>query len=164
MPRPKIKIPLDDTDRIIEFIGILAILTLVVIPVFYYGDLPDKIPTHFSMDGTPNAYGSKVFLWVLPIVGSALYLGLNVLCRFPHLFNYPWKITEENAERQYRLAIRMLRVMNVCIVWFMAYMNNVSIQTALGNQGGPNTFFILVLLALIFVPVIYYIIKMVKSK
>jgi len=59
--------------------------------------LPDRIPTHFDISGQPNAWGSPAFLWLLPLIGTGLYLLLTVLAniRFRR-YNLPVRVTETN--------------------------------------------------------------------
>lgn len=59
--------------------------------------LPSRIPTHFDISGQPNAWGSPQFLWLLPVVGTGLYLLMTVLgnIRF-RSFNLPVRVTEAN--------------------------------------------------------------------
>ncbi|MFF2885694.1 hypothetical protein [Paenibacillus sp. NPDC057967] len=37
-----------------------------------------------------------------------MFLGLSLLRKIPHHFNYPTALTKENAEKKYRLSIQML--------------------------------------------------------
>lgn len=59
--------------------------------------LPDRIPTHFDFSGQPNAWGSPKFLWLLPLIGTGLYLLMTVLAniRF-RSYNLPVRVTETN--------------------------------------------------------------------
>ena len=55
-------------------------------------------------------------LLVLCILSTLLYIGIGQLLRYPHLLNYPVKITEQNALRQYTLSTRFLRYLKMIIV------------------------------------------------
>ena len=59
--------------------------------------LPDRIPTHFDISGQPNAWGSPNFLWLLPVIGTGLYLLMTALAsiRF-RSYNLPVRVTEAN--------------------------------------------------------------------
>ena len=59
--------------------------------------LPDRVPTHFDISGQANAWGSPNTLWLLPVIGSGLYLLFTVLgsIRF-RSYNLPVRVTEEN--------------------------------------------------------------------
>jgi uncharacterized membrane protein len=60
--------------------GILLVLCIPFIYLaFIWNQLPDIIPTHFNLQGKPDAYGSKVF-------GTLLLPGINVLLYFLLLF------------------------------------------------------------------------------
>lgn len=61
------------------------------------GRLQDRIPTHFDISGRPNAWGPPGFLWLLPVIGTGLYLLMTVLAsiRF-RSYNLPVRVTEAN--------------------------------------------------------------------
>lgn len=82
----------------ISFILILWIYTLLK-----YSKLPKIIPIHFGFDGNPDNYGSKYFIFLLPILALLLYffLGYNV----KKINNYPVEITKENKEAQFVIGI-----------------------------------------------------------
>jgi len=46
-----------------------------------------------------------------------MFISSILLRKIPHLFNYPVKITEQNAEANYRIA---LLVLNITITLFLA--------------------------------------------
>ncbi len=164
MNRPKIKIALDLFDKLVEGIGILALLFLIGIPVVYYGDLPAAIPGHYGFGGTPDEYIDPATIWVLPVLGLVLYIGMGVLSRYPHILNYPIEITAENAERVYQLAVKMIRVINMEIICMFSYITYSTIQTALGRQSGIGKYIIMTFVVLIFGTIVYFMIRMMMDK
>ena len=55
----------------------VVILLPIIIGVLLWSKLPDTIPTHFAMDGTPNGWSSKPFT----VFGLPLFLlGVHLLC------------------------------------------------------------------------------------
>lgn len=152
---PKLKIALDLIDKIIESIGIVALLMLFLIPLMYYGELPNSIPSHFDIHGEVDAYSNKSILWLLPMIGLITYIGLAFLNRYPHIFNYPKKITIENAAYQYKMATRFIRSLNTLIIGLFTYLSYSTIQLALGNQSSLrmciSILFVILILSLILV-------------
>ncbi len=164
MNRPKIKIELDSTDKAISAVGFLAAITLILLPIYYYDSLPEIIPRHFGLDGKPDSFGGRELLWILPAVGLVLYLGLLILNKYPHIFNYLIEITEKNAKRQYTIATKMMRTLNTLIVCLIAYIIFATINTALGNQNGLGVYYTPLFLVLIFGNIGYYIFQSFKEK
>jgi hypothetical protein len=80
---------------------------------------------------------------LLPIIGLILYAALTMLSRFPHVFNYPWHITEENARRQYLLSRRLVSAVKLSMVLMFAYISWSTIATAQGGQSGLSPYFTL---------------------
>ena len=62
-----------------------------------YFELPEIIPTHYNEAGEADSYGDKLNILALPIISTLLFIGLTILNKRPHLFNYPSEITKENA-------------------------------------------------------------------
>lgn len=147
MKRPKINIELEPIDRVIELIGFIALLILIGLPLYYYQKLPDTIPTHFGANGEPDGYSGKNMLWLMPILGTVMFVGMYWLNKVPHIFNYPQEVTQENAQRLYTMATRMIRSLNALMTSFFAYMTFSTIHTALGNSSGLGVWFAPVFIA-----------------
>ena len=122
MERPKIKIKRDRIDWLLDITGGIMVALAIALPVYHYSSLPENIPIHFNARGVADAYGSKEAIWVLAILVPILYAGMAILASYPHLFNYFVEITRENAERQYRMGARLIRILNLLVVGVFLYM------------------------------------------
>lgn len=126
----------------------------------HYAELPDKIPTHFGWSGTPDQWGSKAILWLLPGIALFVYLLLTVVSRFPQAFNFPVPVTPENRERLVHLAQEMMRWMKVELIALFTWIEWRSVQVALGQAEGLGPAFLLVMLGLVFGTIAVYIGRM----
>lgn len=161
--RPRIDVPKQPTDRAIELVGYGALLMLFGIPAIFYSSLPESIPIHFGFDGVPGRTGPRHMIWLLPGIGIILYVGLMWLVNYPHLFNYPVRLTTENIYRQYRYAQRLLRINATLVVVLFAFLKYTGVQVAFGQMDAIPTWPLLLLLAAIFGSVGVYIYKALKS-
>ncbi len=134
--RPVLHLSLSSPEKIIEVIAGIGIVAVAVILLYYRPALPDSIPSHFNIEGTPDAWGNKGLLSALVAIPVALYLAMTLLGRFPQIYNYPFALTEENVERQYRCARLLILALKAEIVWFFAYLEWRIIETAFGNAQG----------------------------
>jgi uncharacterized membrane protein len=162
--RPRIKIPLNTHDFAIEFLGLSFLIILIIIPLIYYNRLPERIPVHFNAAGTPDGFGSRSSLFILPATGLFMYLLLTVLAAFPHIFNFPVTITPENAEVQYRLATRLLRILKTVILILFSFISWMSVRTATGNATGLGKMFLPVFIILTFGVIIIYLVQAQNNK
>lgn len=121
--RPKIAVPLTPFDIIIECCSIALLIFIWAHLIMAYPNLPEVVPSHFNAAGEADGFSNKTFLFLLPSVITGIYILLLVLTRFPHLHNYMVNITEDNAPRQYRFGITVLRVVNFLCVLMFAYIN-----------------------------------------
>lgn len=114
--RPKLKIELTIIDKISEALGWLLLFAFWFLIITNYPKIPDIVPTHFNFNGKADAFGGKARIFTLPSIATILFLGMTILNKFPHIFNYPTEITNDNALRQYKSATRMIRFLKLIIV------------------------------------------------
>ena len=162
--RPKLKVQLNPTDKVFELLGWGVLLALWVWTGTSYSNLPDTIPTHFNAAGEADGFGRKASIVSLPVVASLLYIGLTLLNRVPHMFNFPTPVTQDNALRQYTNATRMIRFLKLILVLVFAGISYQTIQQASGTGEGLGLWFLPLTLVLIFVPLIYFVIKSFQTK
>ena len=162
--RPKIKINLTQYDKLLEIGGIIILVIMWTLSAFNYYHSTDTVPIHFNLSGQPDGYGSKVTLLLLPIIPTVIYFGMTQLNKYPHIFNYMTKITEENAKHQYTIATRMIRILKVSVVLIFtidilsALLMTFGVVDGLGQWSFPVTILILA------VPTTYLIIQSLKKK
>jgi uncharacterized membrane protein len=158
MKQPKLEIGKDALDYVLDVCAFILAVILVGLPLYYYGDMEDSIPTHFNAKGMADGFGSKKLIWVLPTLGIMSFILLFSLNGYAHKFNYPSKITKENALRQYRRATRMIRWLSVFILFSFVYIVWIGIQNGLNNPSQLGHWFTPVLLigilAICFWPII----------
>jgi len=156
LDKPRIEIKLRPIDRVIEAIGVLALILLIALPLYYFDKLPETIPRHFGPNGEPDAYSGKSIIWTLPIIGVIMYFGLYWLNKYPHVFNYPKQVTTENARSLYTYGTRMIRTLNTIIACLFTYITYATIQVALGYQTGLGNWFMSIFITLIFGSIGYF--------
>jgi uncharacterized membrane protein len=146
-------------DIALETLALIGVLSLAAFAAYYYPRLPQTIPTHFNFKGEPDGWGGKGVLIMLPAIGVILYTGLTVLAQFPHIFNYPWAITEANARRQYAISRQMMSVVKLDLVGKFFYITGAMIRTATGIGHGLSPWFTTLELHLLFGAVGFYLFK-----
>lgn len=160
---PKIKIPLTLTDKALEVIGLLALCFFWFFNLSHFNQLPEIIPTHFGANGEPDGYGNKWIIITLPAVGTLIYLGLTLVSRFPHKLNYAVTISETNAEKQYGIVSRMLRVMKITLLIVFFILDYQTMQLAIGLPDLFGRWFLLIVFTLVFTPIFYFLIQSSKN-
>ena len=163
-PRPRLKLKLSSHDHVVEFLGLSFMIILIAIPVFYYNQLPERIPTHFNASGIPDGFGGRSSLFILPATGLFIYLLMTILAAFPHIYNFPVKITTENAEVQYRLATRLLRVLKTVILILFSFISWMTVRAAAGSALGLGKMFLPVFFILTFGVVIIYLVQSMNNR
>lgn len=162
--RPRIKLQPTVFDRRMEQASVLCLVLLWGITLFSFLTLPGIIPTHFNASGEPDAQGSKYVLWILPAIGTLIYLGITQLNKYPHIFNYAVTITEQNAAEQYSIATRLLRFLKLAILLIFACIVLYSYLSATGITNGPGPWFLPVTMGFMLIPVIISVARSIKSR
>lgn len=121
MPRPRIQIKPTTLDIILELTSWAMLLGLWFITAINYTSLPEVIPIHFNFSGEADGHAGKPAYWMFPVITSGLFILLTLISRYPHTLNYPVKITEDNARKQYSITVRFIRIMRLVIVGIFLY-------------------------------------------
>ncbi len=164
--RPKMKVPLEPLDLVLEIISLTLLVMLIIYTALEHQNMPDTIATHFNFKGEADGFGSKNTMWLLPAIAIVIYIGFSILNKFPHLHNYMVNITESNALKNYRFSTRVLRFATVFVMILFIYIqytivshvNNQNI--ILSNWFDPSMIIVIILLPIF---LIMYQYKMNKS-
>ncbi|MDR2928361.1 MAG: DUF1648 domain-containing protein [Cytophagaceae bacterium] len=160
----RVTFPLSIYDRVLEFAGLAIVFANWILIAVTYSKLPETVPVHFDAAGEANGFGTKNIILMLPAIATGIFLLMTALIRFPHIMNYPVRITDENAFVQYRLMTRMSRCIAFTIALFFGYIELQSIRVALGRVERFGAIGSIIMTALIFIPVIYYRVKAYRNK
>ena len=164
MKNPKINPPFTPTDVIIEGLAAICLVYIIAQLIIEYPDLNQKVPTNFGGDGMPDSWGSKSALLIFPISAIVFYTGLTALNRFPHLFNYPVTISEQNAEKQYQYAKTLISALKFTTIGLFIFIQNQTINIANEMTVGLNIQYLVVLIIGSFIPIVVYFVIAFKFK
>ena len=142
---------------VIEILAVLGLLIHALSILGAWNFLPSSIPIHFNFAGEANSWGNRNDLLLLFGLSLLFYAGLTWNGRYPHKFNYPWQITESNAERQYALARNFLKLIKCEVVWLFAVISLQIIGISTGYFSGLGAFFVPAVITVTGVTAIGYI-------
>ncbi|MGO4375177.1 DUF1648 domain-containing protein [Paenibacillus sp. MCAF20] len=142
---------------------ILVLMVSFIYMLIKWTNLPTTIPIHFNARGEADGWGNRVTLILLPFIALILYVGLSLLRRVPHHFNYIVPITEQNAEAQYRLSLLLISWIKLEIVILFGYISWSSIQNAVGLSSGLGIWLLPVSLAVMISTIVLAMIRMRKT-
>lgn len=162
--QPKLEIPRTRLEIYCEVVAAIAVAFVFIYLTATWTTLPDKVPTHFNFAGTPDQWGSKYSLLLLLGVTFVLYAGLSILSRFPHIYNYPFALTEKNRPRQYLLARQMMTALKAELVFVFVFITWQTTNVALGNAADLTAWFTPVFLVVVFGTIIIYFVKARRSR
>lgn len=132
----RVKLKRTPLDVVIEGVPVFAMVATVALVATSLHSLPQRIPHHFNLVGIPDGWGSKSVLLFLPAISLVLYAALTAVSRRPDRFNFPWGITEQNVERQYRIALSLIARLKAEVMILFAYLTWGTIRVAEGRSSG----------------------------
>jgi uncharacterized membrane protein len=136
-------------SQIIDRFALLLMVVGLLIPAFYYSELPPRIPIHFNWQGRPDWWVGKVWVWMLPCVGVILY---NMLGRI----NFTDSKETGRKAAELRLIQRMMRWVRLFVMASFLYLTWGIIQTARGRWEGLGTYFVPLFLLALFSLLAFY--------
>ena len=164
MERPRIKIQLTALDYIVEFFAFLFVLSSIVLYVIYWIKAPDIVPIHYNIHGEVDGYGSKTTLIIMPIINVLMYVGFTILNRYPHIFNFPTTVTEENALFLYKTSTRAVRWIKLLMCLLFAYIIWHEVSIIITHQEPKLHGIYWLLIATVAIYPIFPIVKMIKKR
>ena len=157
MNNPTIHIEMRPLFWMTEVLAFLIVLANTGLVLVNYAGLPETIPIHFTATGEPDAYDDKSMLLFMAVAAILLCFILTFLGRLPRLFQYPFKVTEENAKRQYENAAIGLRLINIVVALMFGYTSYATIaisQETMDSLGAwflPTTVAVLMIISTVFI-------------
>jgi uncharacterized membrane protein len=113
--RPVLKLPYTATEIAVQLATAALLICAWGMAWHFQRTLPETIPTHYNFSGQVDGYGSSKTLFVMPGIATVVAILLALLSQIPHQFNYLVRITEANAERQYRNGRMLLFVISLLV-------------------------------------------------
>lgn len=120
--QPKLDVSPRRADLALSWLGGFTLVLMLAACLHYYPDIADRIPTKFKEDGSARSYSGKQVLFALPIIGLPMWVLLHTLSKYPHIYNYAWRITAENAMAQYLTGMQMMLQLNAVMSIGFAWM------------------------------------------
>lgn len=148
---------------ILEIIILLCLLWSFY-PLCFYKDITGPVPIHYNIQGQVDTWGKSSWLWFLPLLGLAMYIGLSLLgIYYSKLVVFARKI-ELNTDPLCHLFRRMLQYVKFFVVLMFAYINNVSLSIALNKNDKLNMYILVGMIVGLIGVIFLYAIKWAKLK
>ncbi len=152
--RPKITISKTKSEWVWDVIGYSIFIGSIIIILFNWNLLPEKVPAHYNALGEVDRYGSKWELLILPCIGIFIMIFLQVLERHPEFHNYPSRLNESNVEQFYLNSRKILnKIKNICLIIFSCIIVE-SISISLGWGIGFGKWFLPIAFLCTVIPII----------
>ncbi|WP_422123281.1 DUF1648 domain-containing protein [Planococcus sp. X10-3] len=159
--QPAMELPKSSLARFLDVFTLLIFIAVIIYLINAYPSLPDRVPGHYDASGTVDRWGSKIELWILPLVAAGLWIMMTILERYPHIFNYI-NLREDNLEAQYRNGVFMVNVLKNESVLLFSFLIFQGSRVADGAAAGLGDFFLPIFMFVIFGSIIIFLIKMIR--
>ncbi|WP_158093276.1 DUF1648 domain-containing protein [Gottfriedia solisilvae] len=152
--RPRLNIQRTPLQNWINIISVFIMGGTAIYLLVNYAKLLDQIPMHFNYLGEVDYWGPKESIFILLGVSILIYILNTRTQHIPHKFNYIVEITEENAEKQYQMAVRMMSIMNLEIMLLTSYISWVIVENI-----QLNSYVMILFLIILFSTLIMYLVN-----
>jgi len=153
------KIKLDTTDNISEFVSASIILSSLCLICFSLPKLPDTVPIHFNFSGEPDNYGSKYMLLLGPFIAFPIYALMTYLSLHPEFYEYRMNKSVP-LEEQYKMTSKMARSIKLILMPLFFVITLFMLKSAKEKSIGTSEMIWLSLfIPLIFGVIIYWVVK-----
>jgi len=106
--------------RILTIVGGVILLASTIFVVVNWGQIPDQIPTHFTITGQPDAYGGKPMLIFLVVISWVMFTTLTISVKFPNMWNFPVEVTDQNRDVLFAIARFMMEILKLLTAILMS--------------------------------------------
>jgi len=106
-----------------KWVPAALIIAAVVISIAAYPNLPERMPTHWGVNGEVNGWSSRLWgAWLIPLVMAAMWLFLRAI---PHI---------DPRKANYAKFAGMYDTVIVLILGFLLVMHGIVIAAAMGRD------------------------------
>lgn len=159
--RPKIDTPKSTAAKLFDGFTLAVFAAAVVYLIIQWDRLPEEIPAHFGFSGEVDRWGSRFELFLLPGIAAVMWIGLTVLEKYPHVYNYI-NFTVDNAGTQYRYGALFMNITkNLSTLLLVSAMWDM-IRIALGDADSLNPYLFFGLLGTLFAVMAFYFWKVLR--
>lgn len=159
--RPKLKLPKTPFELFFDGVTIVLLALGIVYLISVWSMLPAEVPAHYNAAGEVDRWGSKWEIIIMPIIACIMWIGMTILEKYPHVYNYT-KLTKENVRAQYVNARQMLNVIKNIITLIFVYVTWKDIQVAFGQSESFGVWFLPFFFVVVFGPMIYFIVRSIR--
>jgi len=164
MKRPRLNIPRAQLEVFCDLIAAAVVIGITVYLIAIWASLSATIPIHFNFAGQVDRWGSRNALFSTSAVMLAMYIGLSILQRFPHIYNYPFGLTPENVRRQYQVARQLLTFIKTEVVCLFAFIQWQTVSVARGRGETLGIWFLPVMMLVLFGTIACYLVQAFRAR
>ncbi|WP_313270063.1 DUF1648 domain-containing protein [Epilithonimonas vandammei] len=132
---------------VLKVISFVVLILIWIFTIVNFKNLPETIPIHYNIDGTPDGFGPKSTIWFETTLTTALFLFLMNVSKKP---NFPLLNIPQNIKKKPILTEFIVSILLLIIMLIFADINYEIIQNALGKTNGLSSI-IHYLLGLVFI-------------
>lgn len=132
---------------VLKVISFVVLILIWIFTIVNFKNLPETIPIHYNITGTPDGFGPKSTIWFETTLTTALFLFLMYVSKKP---NFPLLNIPQNIKKKPILTEFIVSILLLIIMLIFADINYEIIQNALGKTNGLSSI-IHYLLGLVFI-------------
>lgn len=136
------------SQKIIGGSSLIFLIVLWGFTTIHFKDLPPQIPIHFNATGTADGFATRIHIWGLPLIATALFTLLKRL---------------QKRQKIQPVELQLLQWMQFLITAIFCYIQLQTFLVALNRSEGLGSWFLPVTMIGFMLPVVWVIIQQQRS-
>jgi Protein of unknown function (DUF1648) len=142
-----------------EVVALAGLVVAIAVVWDFYSRLPERIATHFSVEGVANGLGARSTLWVLVGIAVLLYLILSVVGSLQGVVSLKRPLAPERERVVLAESMAMVGWIKVEVCWMFAYLCLAMVRNGMGLQVGLGWWFLPVTLVVVLGTCAFYMVR-----
>lgn len=160
---PVLKLKMTFIEKLCNVLGILSFSSVILYIIYTWNTIPNLIPGHYNASGEVTRWGGREELFILLAVGVLLWIGMTILERFPHVYNYK-NLTEANVEGQYINSRIMMNFLKNEIAILFPFIIWNDIRVARGFPSLMNTWTLVIIVIILTGTIAFFLVRSYRQK
>ena len=144
-------------------IGFGLFLFAIAYITINWSALPAEVPTHYNALGEADDWGSKPFIYFIPLVSVALWVFIITASKYAKI-NIPGYDNNDGTPKQKALAQQMMRVLGVELLILLNLMSIKETYNLLGGSISLGIWEMVIFLTVVLGTTLGYTIKILTTK
>lgn len=163
-PEQSAPIPLSFADKLIEVLGIVALVWLWLETAYFQQLGQEQVPANYNFFETPSDYWASKMTFAVPLVATFFYIGISWFNYYNRDIDHLVDASTDKKRALIAINRRLWRWVKLNLIIIFLMIEYFSFHTGSNYGTGVPTWMILFFPLILFSPLVYFFIEYSKSQ